>query len=128
MAKNRGQINTPQGGIFEGEAGSLYANKQPLDFYNFALANEGRTGFNTAPDAWDYLQNKGFSDIYNQYTSGALAKDENTPFANFLATTYGVGRTPSAANPFATGSVFTPPPPVVDQQFGLGGKKKRRRR
>ncbi len=128
MAKgNKG--NKPKeitgGGLYQGDVGAYTAKEDPMAFYNHALANEGRTGFNTAPDAWDYLQNQGFQNVYSGYQS-ALAGDRNLQFLTHMANTYGVQPTQTATNPFATGSSITPA--VTAPATGLGGKKRRRRR
>lgn len=123
MAKNKN--NKPQGGIYEGDAGAVYAKDHPLEFYNFSLANEGRTGFNTAPDAWNYLQNQGFNNIFNQYNN-ALGGNEDLQFTDHMANTYGASRTPTAANPFFANSALAPV--VVDQTYTNNGGRRRRRR
>lgn len=124
MAKNRNKPKEITGGLYEGDAGAYAAKENALAFFNHGLANEGRTAFNTAPDAWNYLQNQGFQNVYSGYQN-ALAGDKNLQFLTHMANTYGVSPTMSGSNPFAGTSALTP---VVDQTFTNTPKRRRRRR
>ena len=93
------------GGLYEGDTGAYQADKDPLGFYNFTLANEGRTAANTSPWGWNFLQNQGFQNIYDQYMN-AQGVDKNLQFMTYLGNRYGVSPSMSARNPYAGNSVL----------------------
>lgn len=125
MAKGKNKPKEITGGLYQGDAGAYSAKENPLAFFNHALANEGRTAFNTAPDAWNYLQNQGFENVYSGFQN-ALAGDKNLHFLNHMANTYGVSPSMSASNPYAGDSALAPV--VVNQEWGTGGGRRRQRR
>lgn len=127
MARHKNK-NTPTeitGGIYEGDTGTYQADEDPLGYYKFALANEGKTGLNSSPFAWDYLMNQGYQNIFDSYQN-AQGADKNLQFINHMANTYGAGRTPTALNPYAGNSALAPV--VVDQQWGNPDGRRRHRR
>lgn len=124
MPKRTPNTAKPAGGLYEGDAGAPAAANDPLGFYTFTLANEGRTGMNTAPDAWNYLMHQGFQNIFDQYMS-AQGANEDLTFLDHMANTYGAARTPTARNPFAASSALTP---AAAPATAAPPRKRRRRR
>ncbi len=114
----------PGGSIFAGDLGADYAAEDPMALFNHALANEGRNAYNTSAFGWDFLQNQGFNNVYNQY-KGMQAADENLSFLKHMGNTYGVQPTMTARNPYVGDSALGDV--VVNQQDNTGRRRRRRR-
>lgn len=118
--KNQQGEDIPQGGLYEGDAGSLAAAQSPDNYAAAILRQAGMLGDSGSDyDVW--LETEYIPNLIQQYgqAAGGVTSDETLAFDKWLANTYGATMGGEAA--------YAGPGVQIDQTGGLGGGKKKKK-